>query len=66
MAGAAVANMGSLVQRYYRTENAVERGILRAIMIRGIDVAGEAREDQAIRTISALDRALDKGDVSAD
>jgi hypothetical protein len=60
MSGAAVAGMDSLVTRYYLTRNNVERTMLREIMIRGIKLDGDRREDQANRIIMALDRALSK------
>lgn len=60
MVGAAVSGMGPLVTRYYSTDDATERFMLRSIMERGIEIAGEVREDQAERIIAALDRALNK------
>jgi glycerol dehydrogenase-like iron-containing ADH family enzyme len=58
MIGAAVAGLGDLVVRYYTTDSLAERTMLREIMLKGIDLAGEVREDQANRIIAALDRAL--------
>lgn len=61
MAGASVANMGALVVAYYNTDDPTERDMLRIVMRRGIDIAGEAREDQAKRIIIELGNAMPKG-----
>jgi hypothetical protein len=58
MAGAAAAGMGVLVVEYYRTDSATEAGLLREIMAKGIQVDGERRQDQAIRIINELARAM--------
>lgn len=58
MSGAAVAGMGALVVQYYRTDDNTERDLLRSIMAKGIEFAGDTRDDLARRIILELDRAM--------
>jgi hypothetical protein len=58
MAGAAAAGMDGLSIRYYQTEDSQERRLLKDLMIRGIQIDGDRREDQANRIINALDAAM--------
>jgi hypothetical protein len=58
MAGAAAAGMGALVIQYYSTDDPAEQRLLRRLMIKGIDIDGDRREDQANRIIVALDAAF--------
>jgi hypothetical protein len=58
MAAAAIAGMGALVVRYYVTDSIVEATLLRNVMKKGIELDGERRQDQAVRIISELARAL--------
>jgi hypothetical protein len=60
MAGAAIAGMGALVVRYYSTESDTERSMLRGVMKRGIELAGEVREDLAVRIINQLGESMSK------
>lgn len=59
LAGAAISGMDSLVERYMDTEDAQEAAVLREVLVRGIELDGERREDQANRIINALAKALD-------
>jgi hypothetical protein len=59
LAGAAISGMSDLVARYLDTEDPHEASAFRDILARGIELAGEQREDQANRTINALAKALD-------
>jgi hypothetical protein len=60
LAGAAAAGMGYMAVQYYKTDDLDERRLLREAMRRGIDIDGERREDQAVRIINQLERAMNK------
>jgi hypothetical protein len=60
LAGAAAAGMGPLAIQYYQTDSLDERRLLHELMKRGIDIDGERREDQAVRIINQLERAMNK------
>lgn len=51
--------MDRLVERYMDTENTHEAAVLREVLVRGIELDGEKREDQANRIINSLAKALD-------
>jgi hypothetical protein len=59
LAGAAISGLGTLVNRYLDTEDSHEAAVIRDLMLRGIALDGERREDQANRIIGSLARALD-------
>lgn len=54
MAAAAAAGMDSLVLRYYSTADPSEVALLRDVIQRGIEIAGDIRQDLANRTIKEL------------
>jgi hypothetical protein len=51
--------MDTLVDRYLDLEDTHERAVIRDVLVRGIALDGERREDLANRIINSLARALD-------